>query len=78
MCRTILTLLPIIGLVGSNNLSTAIIILGIGGILIFVSNPGYLENGGFPWWILGSLAYDIVSNWNESVESFNKGLSEGF
>ena len=30
------------------------------------------------WWILGSLAYDIVSNWNESVESFNKGLSEGF
>ena len=37
------TLLPIIGLVGSNNLSTAIIILGIGGILIFVSNPGYLE-----------------------------------
>ena len=32
-----------IGLVGSNNLSTAIIILGIGGILIFVSNPGYLE-----------------------------------
>ena len=43
MCRTILTMLPIIGLVGSNNLSTAIIILGIGGILIFVSNPGYLE-----------------------------------
>ena len=43
MCRTILTLLPIIGLVGLNNLSTAIIILGIGGILIFVSNPGYLE-----------------------------------
>ena len=38
-----MTLLPIIGLVGSNNLSTAIIILGIGGILIFVSNPGYLE-----------------------------------
>ena len=31
MCRTMLTLLPIVGLVGSNNLSTAIIILGIGG-----------------------------------------------
>ena len=29
MCRTMLTLLPIVGLVGSNNLSTAIIILGI-------------------------------------------------
>ena len=28
MCRTMLTLLPIVGLVGSNNLSTAIIILG--------------------------------------------------
>ena len=27
----------------TDNLSTAIIILGIGGILIFVSNPGYLE-----------------------------------
>ena len=36
-----LTLLPIVGLVGSNNLSTAIIILGIGVILIFISDPGY-------------------------------------
>ncbi len=43
MVSSIDSLLPIIGLVGSNNLSTAIIILGIGGILIFVSNPGYLE-----------------------------------
>ena len=34
MCRTMFTLLPIVGLVGSNNLSTAIIILGIGVILI--------------------------------------------
>lgn len=42
MCRTMLTLLPIVGLVGSNNLSTAIIILGIGVALIFVSNPRYL------------------------------------
>ena len=41
MFRTILTLLPIVGLVGSNNLSTAIIILGIGAVLIFVSDPGY-------------------------------------
>ncbi|MDO4340698.1 MAG: putative peptidoglycan glycosyltransferase FtsW [Eubacteriales bacterium] len=43
MCRTMLTLLPIVGLVGSNNLSTAIIILGIGVILIFVSNPRYMQ-----------------------------------
>ena len=43
MFRTMLTLLPIVGLVGSNNLSTAIIILGIGVILIFVSSPHYLQ-----------------------------------
>lgn len=43
MCRTMMTLLPIVALVGSNNLSTAIIILGIGVILIFVSNPKYLQ-----------------------------------
>lgn len=43
MCRTMITLLPIVGLVGSNNLSTAIIILGIGVILIFVSNPKYMQ-----------------------------------
>ena len=43
MCRTMFTLLPIVGLVGSNNLSTAIIILGIGVILILVSNPRYMQ-----------------------------------
>lgn len=42
MIRTMVMLLPIVGLVGTNNLSTAIIILGIGVILIFVSNPKYL------------------------------------
>ena len=42
MCRTMVTLPPIVGLVGTNNLSTAIIILGIGVMLIFVSNPRYL------------------------------------
>lgn len=35
--------LPIVGLVGTNNLSTAVIILGIAVILIFVSNPNYLQ-----------------------------------
>ena len=43
MCRTMLTLLPIVGLVGSNNLSTAIIILGIGVILIFAASPHYIQ-----------------------------------
>lgn len=42
MAGTMALLLPIVGLVGTNNLSTAIIILGIGIILIFVSNPKYL------------------------------------
>ena len=42
MFRTMLTLLPIVGIVGSNNLSTALIILGIGAALIFVSNSRYL------------------------------------
>ncbi len=43
LCRTMLSLLPIVGLVGSNNLSTAIIILGIGVILVFASSPGYIQ-----------------------------------
>ncbi len=38
--------LPIVGLVGTNNLSTAIIILGIAVLMVFVSNPGYLQ---FVW-----------------------------
>lgn len=42
--------LPIVGLVGTNNLSTAVIILGIAVIMIFVSNPRYLP---FVWIILG-------------------------
>ena len=42
MCRVLLLILPIVGLVGTNNLSTAIIILGIGVMSIFVSHPRYL------------------------------------
>ena len=54
MCRTMLTLLPIVGLVGSNNLSTAIIILGIGAVLIFVSNPRYA-----PFLGMGAIAWNV-------------------
>ncbi|MGI6094217.1 MAG: FtsW/RodA/SpoVE family cell cycle protein [Lachnospiraceae bacterium] len=50
-------LLPIVGLVGTNNLSTAIIILGIGVILIFVSNPRYLP---FVWIGGGGFAFIAV------------------
>lgn len=42
MFLVILLILPVVGLVGSNNLSTAIIILGIAVTLIFVANPQFL------------------------------------
>ncbi len=37
------TILPIVGLVGAGNLSTAIIILGIGVVLVFVASPAYAQ-----------------------------------
>ena len=43
MFLVILSALPIVGLVGTNNLSTAIIILGIAVILIFVASPKYMQ-----------------------------------
>lgn len=36
-------ILPIVGLVGASNLSTAIIILGIGVALIFIASPNYAQ-----------------------------------
>lgn len=41
-----ISILPIVGLVGASNLSTAIIILGIGVILVFVASPLYAQ---FVW-----------------------------
>lgn len=41
-----LLILPVVGLVGASNLSTAIIILGIGVILVFVASPLYAQ---FVW-----------------------------
>ena len=41
MLKIMLMILPVVGLVGASNLSTAIIILGIGVILIFVASPKY-------------------------------------
>lgn len=40
------SILPIVGLVGASNLSTAIIILGIGVVLVFVASPVYAQ---FVW-----------------------------
>ena len=41
MLKIMVMILPIVGLVGANNLSTAIIILGIAVILIFTASPRY-------------------------------------
>lgn len=49
IAAVLLLVLPITALVGTNNLSTAVIILGIAVIMIFISNPRYLP---FLWIIL--------------------------
>ncbi|MCD7842698.1 MAG: FtsW/RodA/SpoVE family cell cycle protein [Lachnospiraceae bacterium] len=49
-----LAILPIVALVGKNNLSTAVIILGIAMLMIFVSNPNYLP---FLWMILAGVGF---------------------
>ena len=49
--------LPIVALVGTNNLSTAVIILGIALIMIFISNPRYLP---FVWITLAGMAFMAV------------------
>lgn len=49
--------LPIVGLVGTNNLSTAIIILGIAVIVVFVSNPKYLQ---FVWLAVGGIGFITI------------------
>ena len=43
MILIIAAILPIVGLVGASNLSTAIIILGIGIVLVFVASPKYIQ-----------------------------------
>ncbi len=43
MLRLMLPVLPITALVGASNLSTAIIILGIAVVLIFVASPKYIQ-----------------------------------
>ena len=48
--------LPIVGLVGTNNLSTAIIILGIAVILVFVSDSRYIQ---FVW--MGGIGVAFVA-----------------
>lgn len=75
-------LLPIVGLVGTNNLSTAIIILGIGVILIFVAHPGYLPfvgigvaGSGFITVFLAMESYRLerIAIWR-NPEAYEKGF----
>ncbi|MDO5134422.1 MAG: putative peptidoglycan glycosyltransferase FtsW [Eubacteriales bacterium] len=82
MCRTMLTLLPIVGLVGSNNLSTAIIILGIGVTLIFISNAKYVRflglfgaGAGFMAVFLAAESYRLerLAIWRDP-EKYEKGF----
>ena len=54
---TMLTILPIVGLVGASNLSTAIIILGIGAVMIFTASPKYLQ---FSWMIAGGAGFMTI------------------
>ena len=54
VCKIVLSILPIVGLVGASNLSTAIIILGIAVILVFVASPKY---GQFAWMICLGCAF---------------------
>lgn len=41
--KVMVLVLPIVALVGTNNLSTAIIILGIAVVLVFVASPSYIQ-----------------------------------
>lgn len=50
-------LLPIVGLVGASNLSTAIIILGIGAVLVFVASPVYAK---FIWLMAGGVLFMTI------------------
>ena len=48
------SILPIVGLVGAGNLSTAIIILGIGVVLVFVASPLYAQ---FIWLAVSAVGF---------------------
>ncbi len=81
LAKIIFSILPIVGLVGSNNLSTAVIILGIAIILIFISSPKYMQfltMGGLAVGFLGiflaleSYRLERLAIWR-NPEKFEKG-----
>lgn len=82
MGRTLASLLPVVGIVGSNNLSTAIIILGIGVVLIFASNSRYAcflgigaAGAGFAVLFLAAESYRLerLAIWRDP-EKYEKGF----
>ena len=54
ICKIVISVLPIVGLVGASNLSTAVIILGIAVIMVFVASPKY---GQFAWMVCLGCAF---------------------
>ena len=61
------SILPIVGLVGASNLSTAIIILGIGVILVFVASPRYT-----PFLLMGAVGAGFMAVFL-ALESYRLG-----
>lgn len=57
LAKVMLPVLPIVGLVGASNLSTAIIILGIAAVLIFVASPKYAQ---FIWMGLAAVGFMTI------------------
>ncbi len=57
LCKVICPILPIVALVGANNLSTAIIILGIAVVLIFVASPKYAQ---FIWMGVAGIGFMAI------------------
>lgn len=57
LVKVMLPVLPIVGLVGASNLSTAIIILGIAAVLIFVASPKY---GQFIWMGAAAVGFMVI------------------
>lgn len=57
LIKVMIPVLPIVGLVGASNLSTAIIILGIAAVLIFVASPKYAQ---FLWMVAVGVGFMAV------------------
>lgn len=81
LAKVMLLILPVVALVGASNLSTAIIILGIGVIVVFVASPKYGQfvfmgalGGGFMTIFLALESYRLerLEIWR-NPEKFEKG-----